>query len=854
MGSENVHDLDSLPIPTYEEAISLRPASSQSHLGAEVSSDDAERQGLLAGDGEQPGSRAPAPRASDDSERDSYESLRHEISQMDVEEPMMDPGPGSAARMRDNLSKRLTFLTDTLSSINLPFQVRIPSLETIRSFIAQSSSPVLMVLVRLFALLLIFLLVYFVASEMSLGRGNMRPTYNPESVMSFVENHIRGDRIREHLEKLTAYDHLAGTKGDYALAEHVHGLFTAAKLDRVELNQYSVYLNYPRSGGRRVFIDSPDLVWEAQLEEDFILDSQDPSKSQTFVFHGHSRAGNVAGPLIYANYGSREDFRRLKDSGVDVAGSLVLVRYYGTQTDRALKVKAAEMAGAVGCLIYSDPNEDGFVKGEPWPKGRWMPSDGVQRGSVSLMSWVVGDVLTPGWASTEDAPRLAKDNNPGLVNIPSMPLAWRDAKRLLQVLEGHGQRVADDWVGGVPEVAEWWTGDKTSPVVHLINEQDEEEKQPIWNVLGSISGNEQREKTVIVGNHRDAWCLGAADPGSGTAIMLEVVAVFGELVRLGWRPRRSIQFASWDGEEYNLIGSTEWVEDNIEGVRRNGVAYINLDTAVTGDSLRAAASPLFQRALMDVLDRTVDPVKNQSLRALWEDSHSTLEGLGAGSDYVAFQDIAGTSSIDLGFTGPARGFPYHSCYDNFEWMKAFGDPNFEYHTILAKVLALLILKVADSAVLPFDFEMYAWSVHNYVARLQHDATEAEAELDLAPLREAADDFSRDARAFQRWEGEWNDISAGGSLEDNVLAIRRLSHNSRMSNFETHLLDLEEDGGIPGREQFKHVLFGPQAWSGYDEAYFPAVRDAMHAGNWTLAQQQVDKAADILQKASRKLLN
>ena len=329
----------------------------------------------------------------------------------------------------------------------------------------------------------------------------------------------------------------------------------------------------------------------------------------------------------------------------------------------------------------------------------------------------------------------------------------------------------------------------------MRNEQDEEERQAIWNVHGTIRGNEQREKTVFLGVHRDAWCLGAADAGSGTAIMLEVAELLGKLVRLGWRPRRTIQFASWDAEEYNLIGSTEWVEDNVDGVRRNGVAYVNLDTAVTGDRLRAAASPVFQRALMDVLDRTADPVRNQTLRALWDAAGSGIEGLGAGSDYVAFQDLAGTSSIDLSFDGPAGGFPYHSCYDSFEWMATYGDADFEYHAVLARVVALLVLALADSPVLPFDFEAYAAAVHGWVDQLGRDVEAARGQLDLTALRGAADDFSRDAHAFARWEGEWDDMSSHGNLENPVVAIRRQSHNSRMSNFETHLLDLEEGGGV-----------------------------------------------------------
>lgn len=579
-------------------------------------------------------------------------------------------------------------------------------------------------------------------------------------------------------------------------------------------------MNYPKLLGRRVAIVAPEeLAWEAQLEEASAYPDRHPSVVQTLSFHGHSRAGNVSGPLIYANYGSREDFKRLKDQGVDVTGAIVLVRYSGSQGDRGLKVKAAELAGAVGCLIYSDPNEDGFTKGKAWPEGPWRPSDSVQRGSVSLMSWVVGDVLTPGYASTSDAKRVSTDDTAGLVKIPSLPLAWRDARKLLQSLKRHGEKVAEEWIGGVPDVEEWWSGNQDSPTVQMINDQVEDERHPIWNVMGKINGIEQNAKQVVVGNHRDAWCFGASDPGSGTAVMLEVIQIFSELVQLGWRPLRTIQFASWDGEQYNLVGSTEWVEDHMDELRRDAIAYLNVGSAVSGKKFRASASPLFQRALLRAIDRTADPSTNETLRSIWDRSESRLKGVGAGSDCVAFQDLAGTSSIDLSFGGETdddSSVPHHSCYDSFDWMTRFGDPDFTYHSVLAQIWALLILEVADRPVLPFDFEAYAEAVGAYIRDLEEDIEKMTAEsrsssssdddagkkgmnsssLDLNPLKEAAQQFVQDAKQFASWEDSWRyRIQVEEGIESNILAIRRMSHNSRMANFETHLLDLEDGGGV-----------------------------------------------------------
>lgn len=803
---------NSLPIPTYEEAITSRPSLSQTFLGPSKISHHAERQGLLAP--RRPfenGLEAAAenttrysldflPSSGQNSSRSSTEGLRRELTQMEVLNPRVNGDTGRARGSR--LSKHITNLTHSLSSINLPFRRWLPSADYIRAriprFLARLKSNWILI-VRILALLLILSLAYLLflsdVFNVSRGRGDGE-THNPEALRAFVQSHIDETYIRQNSEHLTMFDHMAGTEGSFILAKWVEDLFTAAKLERVGLERFDVYLNYPREGGRRVaIVEPPEMAWEALIEENPAY--SDPSREQTFVFHGHSRAGNVTGPLIYANYGSREDFERLKDQGVDLKGSITIVRYYGTQGDRALKVKAAEMAGAVGCIIYSDPADDGFRVGKVYPDGRYMPSDGVQPGAVSLMSWVVGDVLSSGFASLPgERKRNSKDSNPGLTNIPSIPLAWRDAQKLLQAMKGHGQKAPDSWKGGIDDV-EWWTGDKNSPIVHLMNQQDEEERQPIYNVVGKITGLEQPEKSVIVGNHRDAWCFGATDPGSGTAVLLEVVRIFGELRRLGWRPLRSIEFASWDGEEYNLIGSTEHVEARINDIRQNGIAYLNVDSAVSGAEFEAAASPLFEKALLQVLDRTTDPVANKTLRSIWNEKKSKLQGLGAGSDYVAFQDMAGTSSIDIAFGGP----PYlqHSCYDNFEWMRKYGDTDFQYHKTLAEIWALLILEMADTRILPFDLNAYARALRGYTEDLETYARTKGAmkhKFVLKPLYQSVAELAKNAHDFHEWDPAWAEaFYAQREVESNVMAIKRMSHNTRMANFETNLLDV--DGGVGG---------------------------------------------------------
>lgn len=900
-----------IPIPSYDEAISDRPGSSQTVRGAQEVSDDAERQVLLGGNAHrQP--TVESPRGSEDSdlhlpEMGGDDERRLDIEELDYLDPSA-PDPDNLyhrPRIRNKFTQHLSSLGATLSSIRLlsfrslytPVEARdtndsdtnedrrptsrfarfIPTIPTIPEEY-RMGIPTAARLCALFTIVIIIYVLFIFDIFPGGGRGRyLGRGFNPESVRMFVQDNVDPRSIEDYLHHITAYDHVAGTEGDLYMAEWMRERWIAeGYLDKVELNSYHVYLNYPTQEGREVSIVSPeDKKWIAMLEEERI----DLGKVQTLAWHGHSKSGDVTGPLIYANGGSREDFEWLRQQNVALNGSIALMRYYGTQGDRALKIKAAEDAGCIGALIYSDPSDDGSVRGAVWPDGPWRPDDSLQRGGVSLMSWVVGDPLTPGYASTKDAPRIGKEDNPGLVQIPSLPLAWRDAKVLLHSIFEVGVPVPDSWVGGDAEFPKSWHSGgngENAPRVRVKNLNDENDKQRIWNLHGRIEGVEQPEKKIIIGNHRDSWCFGSVDPGSGSAVMMEMVRIFGQLVYNKWRPLRTIEFVSWDAEEYNLVGSTEYVEDNMDDLRDNGVAYINVDVGVGGAeedlNFRAAGSPMWNRALMHVLDRVDAPGRNASLKDIWEAKSSTLEGLGAGSDYVAFQDMAGTSSVDFGFEGKEHGYPYHSCYESFEWMKEFGDPNFQWHRALAQVWALMILEVADHPVLPFDLKAYADDLRGpYIDGLQEYAEAtfkklggkrsglAETGFDLEPLRKAAGFLTDRAIEFVHFEDLWTtNVLTSGGLESTTFALHRMKYNNILADFERDLLDLptgkDDKGphGVPGREQFKHVVFGPQAWSGYDTAYFPAVRDAVEKGDWKAAQEWVVKIAGIIGKAAEKL--
>lgn len=918
------------PIPSYEEAV----GDSSEHQGLLSQSDDnTNNHGSQSTRTRAGGYRAPtveSARSSLDSDLSVPEMVqdgdtaRREVEQFDY----LEPGESEdgtrrqarlyhRARLRNKVTQGLANLSATLSAIRLPSfrslyapvapadaenggaaeaaqpnndNSRMRWYSGLRERMRMPEVPEGMNMgaanfARLFGLFTIFALIWvlFAMDIFPSGMSRMGMHFDPESVRSYVQDHLDVQNIEEALRHITSFDHVAGTEGDLYLARWMEEKWIKEGMfDDIKLWSYYVYLNYPTKDGRSLEIVSPeDKKWKAALEEGEVYPS-DSGRVQTLAWHGHSKSGDVTGTLIFANGGSREDFKYLRTHGVETEGTIALVRYHGSQEDRSLKVKAAQDVGCIGIIMYSDPADDGATKGATFPEGPWRPADAVERGSVGLMSWVIGDPLTPGWPSTESSKRLEIDGNPGLVGIPSLPIAWRDAEPLLRALEGHGIDVPKNWVGGPPDFAEKWGSGNDfngTPVVRLRNLNEDSSKQKIWNLHGLIQGIEMPQKKIIIGNHRDSWCFGAVDAGSGSAVMMELVRIFGDLRKLGWRPLRTIEFASWDAEEFNMMGSTEYVEDNIEYLRDNAIAYLNVGAGVFGPNFRAAGSPLWERPLLRVLDRINDPDTNKTLKQIWEENSSRMEGLGAGSDYVAFQDIAGVSSIDFGFEGPANGYPAHSCYENLEWMQAFGDPNgLSYHHALAQVWALLILEVADRPLLPYDLTHYADALEHYAESLRTDAKItftaasgkpgsklAGAGLSLAPLDDAIANLKTSTAKFHEFEDTWTrQVLGRGGLETNAYTFKRLGYNDRLTDFETDLLDIprghshdkedeKREYGIPGRQQFKHVVFGPKAWSGYEEAFFPAVRDMLARRDWDGAQRMLEIAAQRIQEAGDNLI-
>ncbi|KAL9542508.1 hypothetical protein MBANPS3_008580 [Mucor bainieri] len=661
--------------------------------------------------------------------------------------------------------------------------------------------------------------------------------------------------VRDYLKTYTSEAHLAGTPNDKKQAEWTRDQFESFGLD-AKIDTYWPLLNYPVSHRLAIVSGPKHLRFEAKLTEDPVDEdktSKDPNVVPTF--HGYSKNGTVQGRIVYANYGRLEDFQFLKDQGIELNGTIALMRYGGNL--RGLKVTAAEVFGCAGALIYSDPIDDGPLnKGtssnpaESYPDGPWRSKSSVQRGSVGNVALFAGDPLTPGYPATKNATRISLEDAPGLPKIPSLPLSWEDALPILKATQGLGVRGKEDWAGGLDEV-HYFSGPTEGEAI--LTNHIENKITPIWNVIARIEGNEEPEKTIILGNHRDAWVYGAVDPSSGSASLMELARVFGELLKTGWRPRRTIVLASWDAEEYGLIGSTEWVEDNKEWLNKEAAVYINVDVGVCGPHFGAFASPSLNRILYEVTSEIYDPHTGKSVFDAWkadqklsDDTNPEIGQLGSGSDFVAFQAHLGIASVHLGFEGDYG--VYHSNYDSFHWMEKFGDPEFLYHQTIVKLWGLLALRLADSPVLPLYPTDYSAELAKYVDRL----TEFAAPHTFPELESAVDKLQKTTRRFQHKRQRLEERLAGyKSLDDipSVLAKRLARTNNRLTYFERGFIDPE---GIQGRTWFKHVVYAPGLWTGYSSQVFPAIADGVDAKDYAQARHAEERAAWALRQASRRL--
>ena len=705
------------------------------------------------------------------------------------------------------------------------------------------------------------------------------------------------DSLREYMRVLTARPHHLSSARDSVNAAWILGRFRSWGLD-ARIETFQVLFPTPRE--RVVELVAPRR-FAARLREPAL--EQDPTSSQQAeqlpTYNAYSPDGDVTAPLVFVNYGLPEDYQRLERLGVSVKGAIVIAKY--GRSWRGIKPKVAAEHGAVGCLIYSDPEDDGYHAGDTYPAGPFRPSEGVQRGSVMDMPLFAGDPLTPGVGATAGAKRLDRSEAPTLAKIPVQPLSAADAQPLLAAIGGRPAPAG--WPGGLPITYHVGPGPAR---VHLKLRFDWR-LVPAYDVIARIPGAVLPDEWVVRGNHHDAWVNGAEDPVSGAVAVLEEARAYGVLLKQGWRPRRTIVLAAWDGEEPMLLGSTEWAETHAEELSRSAVAYLNTDGNGRG-RLGADGSPALARLLSEVARDVADPETGLSVwkrshlgevaaargvdkrRAARERSDLEIDPMGSGSDYTAFYHHLGIPSLNLGFGGEDDGGVYHSIYDSFHWYTTFSDTSFVYGRALAQTVGLATMRLAGAEVLPYEFDRVSdrvganlKEVQDLLTAVRDSIEEQNRQVDestfvamndprrplVAPAREDVPPFvnfaplqngaSRLKSATSRFEtsyaAAWKNggptLDEGGARELNALLLRAERTQAPAA-------------GLPRRPWYRQLLAAPGWYTGYAPKTMPGVREAIEAKRWDEAEAQaavlgkaleeeagvLDQAAELLERAGR----
>jgi N-acetylated-alpha-linked acidic dipeptidase len=704
------------------------------------------------------------------------------------------------------------------------------------------------------------------------------------------------DNLREYDKRMSARPHAVGQPYDKDNAEWILANFKKWGLDaHIE----TFYVLFPTPKERLVEMVAPHQ-FKASLEEPTV--SVDPTSDQHAeqlpTYNAYSIDGDVTAPLVYVHYGVPADYETLARMGVSVKGAIVIARYGGSW--RGIKPKVAAEHGAVGCLIYSDPRDDGYFQGDVFPKGAWRPLEGVQRGSVMRMEEGSGDPLTPGIGATKDAKRLSLKEAKTLTSIPVLPLSYGDAKPLLEALEGPVAPAA--WRGALGFTYHIGPGPTK---VHLMVKANWDIK-PIYDVIARIPGSTYPDEWIIRGNHHDAWVNGAEDPLSGQAPLQEEARAFGELLKQGWRPKRTIVYCAWDGEEPGLLGSTEWVEEHAAELKQHAAVYINSDSNSRG-YLQAEGSHTLEKFINGVARDIQDPEKDISvwkrlylkriadareaaekqsqtvLPTHFGDEYQTLDelrtrpdlriaALGSGSDYTPFLQHLGIASVNLGYGGEGGGGIYHSIYDDFYWYTHFDDTDFVYGRALAQTAGVAVMRLADADLLPLDFGDFSDTVSRYVDELQRLADRERAQiiernheidegvysatadpkkpfvapqkeevppyLNFAPLKNAVATLNQAAARYREALNE-AERNGGEALAHASLA----AVNQQLIESERKLTNAQ---GLPNRPWYRHEIYAPGYYTGYAVKTIPAVREAIEQKQWSLADEQIGVVSKTLE--------
>jgi len=651
---------------------------------------------------------------------------------------------------------------------------------------------------------------------------------------------------------MTAEPHHAGSPYEIKLADYVAGKFREFGIEPVKY-EYSVLLPWP--GERRVEIVAPDRV-KLQVEEEKIRGDQWADKPGILpAYNAYSPSGDVTGDIVYVNFGVPADYETLAKLGIDVKGRIVLARYGGSW--RGIKPKVAAEHGAIACLIYSDPHEDGYFQGDVYPDGPFRGWGMIQRGSVMDMPRYPGDPSTPDRPSKPGVERIPMDKIETFAPIPVQPMSYRDGVELLKRLTG--PVAPEAWRGALPITYHVGPG----PAKIHMKLQMEYAQRRLIDVAARIPGASAPDEWIIVGSHRDAWTFGASDSVSGHVSMMAAARTMGGMLKNGWRPRRSIVFVSWDGEEQGLLGSTEFVEDLAEELKAKAAIYVNRDAGAGGLNFSGSAVHSLAPFLYE-LARSVRPEgEKATLYDAWleraREQAPAREGqpllktppvgaLGSGSDYTAFLDHIGVASIDMGLNGRGGDGSYHSTYDNPTWFRKYIDPQFKYSVLASQLTGVALLRLADAEILPFDYESYGNQIVDYVDDIAQQAAKASADgarqIDFAALKAAAEAFAR-AGAAARTRADallTGERAAAGDIE-----LARVNRALIMAE-----RDLVEPAGLPDRPWYRHVIYAPGLYTGYGVKTIPGVREAVDAGNYARAASQAAIVVRALERATRTL--
>ncbi|MEV4882942.1 M28 family peptidase [Chitinophaga ginsengisegetis] len=687
------------------------------------------------------------------------------------------------------------------------------------------------------------------------------------------DKQLSSSHIGETIKALSSQPHHIGSARGKAVAEDILQRFKSYGWD-AEIVTYQVLFPTPKE---RLVELKGSTTYKALLKEPALKeDATSGQEGQLPTYNAWSADGDVEGELVYVNYGLPEDYEYLDRAGINVKGKIVIAKY--GRSWRGSKPKVAQEHGAAGCIIYSDPKDDGYYSGDVYPKGAFKNEYGVQRGSVMDIVIYPGDPLTPNTGATANAQRLDRLQAPNLLKIPVLPISYHDATPLLQALEG--PVAPDEWKGALPFTYHIGGGKAR---VHLKLSFDWQIR-PCYNVIAKLKGSEQPDQWVIRGNHHDAWVNGAADPISGLAALLEEAKAIGALHKQGYQPKRTLVYCAWDGEEPGLLGSTEWVEDHAVELKEKAVVYINSDNNGRG-FLNASGSHALETLVNEVARDITDPQTQVSILARKQASEVlkaatpklkkeklakqgiAIGAMGSGSDYSSFLQHLGVPSLDFGFGGEDAGGEYHSIYDSYDDYTRFKDPGFNYGVALSQTAGHTALRVANTVTLPFDYRKLYETVNGYVNELTEltsslrESTTIENQLIRDRKYQLTTDTAKHLSPpllksevpYLDFSPLQNALTGLDTVTTSLAARKQLSAaaNKALYQGEQQLLN---DAGLPARSWYKHTLYAPGFYTGYGVKTIPGVREAIEQRRWKEAQEQIGIVAAAINRLSAYLGN